>query len=434
MRSVSEIYIRAGLVLFALNCLGENYAAASGELAWQSEIGIRFAKLAVPSKGKTGFRLISPGETGIVFTNHLHDATVAKNRLTEIGSGVALGDVDGDGWVDIFFCRMDGDNALYRNLGDWKFADVTQRSGIACPNQFSTGCVFADIDGDGDLDLLVNSLGGGTRAFLNDGLGSFLEMRDNRLLSLFGATSLALADVEGDGDLDLYATNYRTDTFHDSPPGLKITTRRRSDGAMTLEPANRFVPLQTQAGGLEILERGEVDVFYINVGGGRFSPIRWDIGVFLDENGQRSQAPPTDWGLSVIFRDLNGDSLPDLYVCNDFVYWPDSRRLIGLGASRFWTSIWMDGRICSLPPAATTMSRTWMRWEKSSAPAVGKRPRPALKTFPESRAVKLPAWRLGTGAILPLKTRAHSGASMRLGSRRAWRSQISITMAIWMWW
>lgn len=310
-------------MLLALVSSSVRFSTRAAQLDWKTADTFRYAELSVPSKGQAGFTLIHPDQSGITFSNRLSNVTVAKNRLTESGSGVALGDIDGDGRVDIYFCRMDGDNALYRNLGDWKFKEVAEDSGTACPNQFSTGCVLADIDGNGDLDLLVNGLGRGTRAFINDGRGHFSEKTDNRLISVFGATSMALADVEGDGDLDLYVTNYRTDTFHDNPPGLKITTRRRSDGAMSVEPANRFVPLTTRAGGLEIVERGEVDAFYINVGGGRFSPIRWNIGVFLDENGERLQTPPTDWGLSVTFRDLNGDGLPDLYVCNDFVYWPD---------------------------------------------------------------------------------------------------------------
>ena len=72
------------------------------------------------------------------------------------------------------------------------------------------------------------------------------------------------------------------------------------------------------------MEKGEPDFLYINRGGGRFAPVqRWDVGVFLDEEGRPLTGPPTDWGLSVMFRDLNGDGLPDLYVCNDFVRWPD---------------------------------------------------------------------------------------------------------------
>jgi hypothetical protein len=70
------------------------------------------------------------------------------------------------------------------------------------------------------------------------------------------------------------------------------------------------------------VEKGEPDFFYLNRADG-FMPVPWEGGTFLDEEGNALTAPPTDWGLSVIFRDFNGDGLPDLYVCNDYVYWPD---------------------------------------------------------------------------------------------------------------
>src|SRR6185369_6652108 len=295
----------ANLALFALILMAVTPTSAATNLVWQAGSGFRSATLAIPAGGKTGFTLLPPKDTGITFSNRLSDAAVANNRLLEIGSGVALGDVDGDGWVDIYFCRLEGDNVLYRNLGNWKFEDVTVTAGVACPNQFSTGCALADIDGDGDLDLLVNSLGGGTRAFLNDGKGQFTEMTGGWLVKGLGATSMALADVDGDGDLDLYVTNYRTDTFQDYPPGLRITTRRLPDGTMGIEPSDRFVRLTTPEGALEVVERGEGDILYINRGGGRFSPARWDVGVFLDEEGQPLRSAPTDWGLAVMFRDLN---------------------------------------------------------------------------------------------------------------------------------
>ncbi|PYI79925.1 MAG: hypothetical protein DME26_22605 [Verrucomicrobia bacterium] len=323
MSPSTRAYFWTSFALFVAAGLAILPAHAVTNLVWQTGAGCRFAALPVPTSGKPGFTLLPPNDTGITFSNRLSDGAVATNRLYEIGSGVALGDVDGDGWVDIYFCRLEGDNVLYRNLGNWKFEDITARAGVACPNQFSTGCVFADIDGDGDLDLLVNSLGGGTRAFLNDGKGHFTEMKDSLLVRRLGATSLALADVDGDGDLDLYVSNYRTDTFFDNPPGLRIEQRRRPDGSMGVEPSTRFLTFRTLTGGLEVVEKGEPDFFYINLGGGRFSPIRWDVGVFLDEDNRRLSEPMTDWGLSVMFRDLDGDGLPDLYVCNDFVNWAD---------------------------------------------------------------------------------------------------------------
>src|SRR5438093_10954885 len=128
--------------------------------------------------GKTGFSPLPSSETGIQFSNVLSDAAVVKNQILLLGSGVALGDVDGDGWCDIYFCRLEGPNVLYRNLGNWKFEDITAQAGVACRDQYSTGAAFADVDGDGDLDLLVNSLGGGTRLVLNDGKAQFTEATD----------------------------------------------------------------------------------------------------------------------------------------------------------------------------------------------------------------------------------------------------------------
>lgn len=296
-------------------------ARAGAGLVWEEGAGFRRAALAVPSVGRPGFAQLPPQHTGITFSNRLSDATIATNRLVEIGSGVALGDVDGDGWVDVYLCGLERDNVLYRNLGDWKFEDITARAGVACPRQFSTGCALADVDGDGHLDLLVNSLGGGTRLFLNDGKGRFAEKTPSGLVRRYGATSMALADVNGDGDLDLYVANYRTDTLHDHPPNFRMTTRRLPEGRTVVEPQDRLVTLAT-SDSVSVVEKGEPDLFYLNRAQG-FAPLPWEGGIFLDEDGQALSEPPTDWGLSVTFRDLNGDGLPDLYVCNDYVFWPD---------------------------------------------------------------------------------------------------------------
>jgi enediyne biosynthesis protein E4 len=230
--------------------------------------------------------------------------------------------VDGDGWCDLYFCGLDSANRLYRNFGNWKFEDVTSRSGIVCTNQASTGAMFADIEGDGDLDLFVTGPGAGVRLFLNDGRGHFTERTGAAgLTSKAGSMSMALGDIEGDGDLDLYVANYRTSTLQDEP-GFRFrvsTTNNQSritqiDGRpLTAEEANRY---SFSAESRTVIENGEADFLYRNEGDGRFSLVSWSDGSFVDENG-RAVATPYDWGLSVMFRDMNGDLAPDIYVCND---------------------------------------------------------------------------------------------------------------------
>ena len=123
-----------------------------------------------------GFVLLSSAQTGVTFTNHLPEQRHLTNQILPNGSGVAAGDIDGDGRCDLFFCGLSSQSRLYRNLGGWRFEDVTRRAGVECANLDATGATFADVDGDGDLDLVVNSIAGGTHLFLNDGRGRFTEV------------------------------------------------------------------------------------------------------------------------------------------------------------------------------------------------------------------------------------------------------------------
>ncbi|MEW6155798.1 MAG: FG-GAP-like repeat-containing protein [Verrucomicrobiota bacterium] len=290
---------------------------------WHEEKGFRWRDLRVPPEGRTGFTLLATEVTGIAFTNRLSTTTIARNRILENGSGVALGDVDGDGLCDLYFCGLENSNALFRNRGDWKFEDVTEMAGVACDGQFSTGALLADVDGDSDLDLIVNSIGNGTRLFLNQGSGKFTEMTNSGLARQFGATSMAMGDIDGDGDLELYVAHYRLNTFKDAPPGIQRPEIKKVEGQYVVTPPDRFAAVETKTSGVRLREVGEPDLLYVNKGQGRFGAISWTSGAFADEEGKPLVQPPRDWGLSVLFRDLNGDSFPDLYVCNDFFYSPD---------------------------------------------------------------------------------------------------------------
>ena len=297
----------------------------SAAIDWVEAGPHRFAEITIPA-GRTGFTKLGSAETGITFTNTLSDINAARNQILMNGSGVALGDVNGDGLCDIYAAGLEGNNQLLINLGDWRFKAVTNNPAIECRGQASTGATFADVNGDGQLDLLVNAIGRGTRLFLNRGDANFEEAVDSGLTNRLGAMSMALADVEGDGDLDLYVANYRTTTIRST--GIHLMT---VDGRQVLRPEDRDDYEITPNG--YIREHGDPDILYINDGNGRFTPASWTEGRFLDEDGRPLTAAPRDWGLSVVFRDMNLDGAPDIYVCNDF--WSPERIWINDGNGGF---------------------------------------------------------------------------------------------------
>jgi hypothetical protein len=316
-------------------------ASPTSQLNWQNEIGYRWVELDVTGADEPGFVEMAAEQTGITFANNLTADDATANQIRLIGSGVAAGDFDNDGLVDLYFCGQSAPNKLYRNLGSWQFEEVSATRELACEGQFCTGAVFADIDGDHDLDLLVTALGSPNHCFLNDGQGRFRDATTELGLdSELGGTTLALADIEGDGDIDIYLCNYRTDTIRDFADDLNLTLD--ASGQVTGRWKDRIL---IEDGSFQ--ELGEADVLYRN-DGGNFHQIPFASPAFLDEDGKQAEVP-RDWSLTARFHDVDQDGDPDLYVCADFRT-PD----------RFWINDG-SGRFQALPRLAMrTMSSSSM--------------------------------------------------------------------------
>ncbi len=301
--------------LLSAGCAGEPPAE------WQVEDGYRWRALADAGSEEAGFTALPPERTRIAFSNDFSEVSLLDNDILANGSGVALGDFDDDGRIDVYLASVEGGNVLYRNLGDLRFEDVTVEAGVGLEGSVSRGATWADMDGDGDLDLLVTRHSEPNVWFQNDGDGTFTDISEQvGFVAALASHGLALADADLDGDLDLYITNYKDrwvrDTFAPAERAYDRTVGQDGERSFIRPGFEDYFRLIRTDQGLQRWEFAQPDEFYLN-DGGRLRRVPFTDPRFSDETGARLQIEPDEWGLSVRFVDLDLDGDADLYVCND---------------------------------------------------------------------------------------------------------------------
>ncbi|HVE36521.1 MAG TPA: CRTAC1 family protein, partial [Gemmatimonadaceae bacterium] len=206
-----------------------------------------------------------------------------------------------------------------------RFTDVTARSGIDTRGLATSCAAFADVNGDGNLDLVVGTLGGPIKLWVGDGKGHFTDATaTSGLVGGYAATALTFADVDGDGDLDLYVGTYKVRSALDaySPQDRAFDkVVKKVDGKYVVvdqwQKEYRAVD-RPDLGGVLRSQRADPDLFFINDGSGHFTRTPISGARFLDEDGKPLAQEPDYFTLAARFYDVNGDGAPDLYVCNDF--------------------------------------------------------------------------------------------------------------------
>ena len=291
-RRWSRVAARLSTLLVALWVASSAFGAQAGL------VELPLAERSQPT-GATMFTLMPPEQTGIKIENRYDDPKMWAERYQEfafgvIGTGIAIGDYDGDGRPDVFIVSKTGRSRLFRNLGGWRFEDVTEKAGLQgqagsldrglawaggllghneeTPDDkiWKQGAAFVDVNNDGRLDLYVCRFNAPNLLYINQGNGTFKEEAAARGVAVSDASGMAaFCDYDRDGWLDFYLVTNLLDSDH--------------------APA------------------GQRDRLFHNRGDGTFEEVTDRAGISGEAQGHAA----TWW-------DYDEDGWPDLYVTNDF--------------------------------------------------------------------------------------------------------------------
>ena len=236
------------------------------------------------------FTIVDEEHSKVNFVNQLKP-TDELNILDYLyyynGAGVAVGDINNDNLVDVFFTANQGKNMLFLNKGNFVFEDITDKSGVAGNSDWNTGTVMADVNGDGLLDIYVcavvgiHGLKGANELYINNGDNTFTEQAVKYGLNFKNySTTAAFFDYDNDDDLDMYLLNYAVHT-QSSFGKADIRNKRNSKSGDKL----------------------------LRNDGAYFTDVSEEAGIFGGANG---------YGLGIATQDFNNDGFVDMYVSNHF--------------------------------------------------------------------------------------------------------------------
>lgn len=237
------------------------------------------------------FEMISSSSTGIHFNNKVEENdkyNVLEYMNIYTGAGVAAGDINNDGLVDLYFSGNQTSGKLYINKGSFKFEDITEKAGLIT-NRWCTGVSMVDINGDGWLDIYVNVAGSPkfgnmhNLLYVNNKNGTFTESAEKYGIAETRQTmNASFFDYDKDGDLDLFLI---TNPANEMVTGVNIIKDRMVNG-----------------------ESEGTDILYRNNGNETFTDVSRQAGILIE-----------GYSLGAAVSDVNGDGWPDIYVSNDFL-------------------------------------------------------------------------------------------------------------------
>jgi len=304
----------------------------------KSLIGILVILIVTGCGSKEGelFYNPTPKETGLSFENTLtetDDLNILDYLYFYNGGGVATGDINNDGLTDIFFSGNMVKNKLYLNKGGLKFQDITEQAGVAGNSSWNTGSIMGDVNGDGLLDIYVcavvgiNGFDGYNELFINQGDSTFVESASEYGLDFDSYSSSAtFLDYDLDGDLDLYLLNHAVHTQESfGKADLRLKRSYQTGDKLLRNENGKFLDVSEEAGiyggvngyGLSVAvsdfnqdgypdiyvgnDFHEDDYYYLNNGDGTFT-----------EGIKKYFGHTTRFSMGTDVVDINHDGWPDI--------------------------------------------------------------------------------------------------------------------------